>query len=257
MENSIKNLKTLETFIFVHSQDIILDFIKKKRFNNFDKLTYVFVGNRPTDKIKHFENVVICKNLKYNVEQYPNLTSYTGWYALIKNNLITTDYVNLFEYDINYVDNFVDLNTNIINEMPDIIGYLPMQITDPVYIQWDNLVKNLIDSIKAHTKVDVINVIDEIKQKYKNAVWSSSSNSTWKTDTLKMYVEWFHQFVPDIVTSKYCGHMHERSISFFYYIHKIKTYIANNLIFHLQLNSHQTSDNLNKNRFNTAYNQLK
>jgi len=72
----------METFIFVHDENIILDYINAKKFSNIKNLKYVFVGNNDVDKIKNLNNVIICKNLPHNLENYPKLTSFTGWYAL-------------------------------------------------------------------------------------------------------------------------------------------------------------------------------
>jgi hypothetical protein len=66
----------------------------------------VFVGNRPIDKIEDLSNVIISRNYEGNLEDYPQLTSFTGWYTLWKHNLIDSEYVNLFEYDIDYVPDF-------------------------------------------------------------------------------------------------------------------------------------------------------
>ena len=133
METSIKNELTVDTFIFVHDQEIILDFISKNKFNDFKNFKWVFLGDKPYDKIQKLDNLIIVRNLEHNIEQYPKLTSFTGWYALHKNNLITSDYVNFFEYDINYVPEFVDINKEMIKRNFDFIGYFPMIISKDDY----------------------------------------------------------------------------------------------------------------------------
>ena len=71
-----------ETFIFIHDQDYLLDFENKGKLNNLKSYKYVFLGNRPIDKIENLSNVIVARNLPNNIEEYPKLTSYTGWYAL-------------------------------------------------------------------------------------------------------------------------------------------------------------------------------
>lgn len=248
-------MKTVETFIFVHDQEIILDFLNKKRFSNINNLKYVLVGKNPYDKVDELNNVVVAQKYTDNLEDYPNLTSFTGWYILWKNNLVTSDYVNLFEYDINYVSDFPRKNTELIQRDHDFIGYFPMPLVDPVYIQIRQYTDELIKQIKIKTKIDVEKIVNDLWQNNFFATWSSSSNSTWRTESWKLYMEWFTQFVDDIKTNKYCGHMHERSLSFFYFINNLNVLDTNNLMTHLQLNTHGTSP-LPKFRFDQLYNTL-
>lgn len=94
---------TASTFIFVHDQQIVLDYIAAGKFSDLPDVKYCFLGMRPTDRIEHLPNVIIARNLPDNIEHYPNLVAWTGWYALMANNLVHTGVVNLFEYDVNVV----------------------------------------------------------------------------------------------------------------------------------------------------------
>ncbi len=110
----INNKELSETFIFVHDQDIVLEFESSNKLSNLYKYKYVFLGNRPIDKIGYLSNLIIARNYEDNIEQYPLFTSYTGWYCLWKNNLINTKYINLFEYDTilnKNIDQFVELDS--------------------------------------------------------------------------------------------------------------------------------------------------
>lgn len=228
----------IQTFIFVHDQDIILDFIEKKRFSEFENFKWVFLGDKEINKVKHLDNFICCRKLSDNIEKYKNLTSFTGWYSLYKNNLIDCEYVNLFEYDINYVRGFVDINKEMIKKHFDFIGYVPIPMSDPNYLKFTKFSDKLIDSILNRTNVNVYDLVNSLNP---NSVWSSSSNSTWKSSVLFDYMEWFIQFLDDINESEFAGHMHERSISFYYLIKNIYVFLEKNLIEHFQLNSHDTS----------------
>jgi hypothetical protein len=255
METNTNTLKKIDTFIFVHDQEIILDFISKNRFSEFEDFKYVFLGNKPIDKIEKMDNVIVSRNLEINIEEYPKFTSFTGWYSLIKNNLINSEYVNFFEYDVNYIKDFNEINKEIIKKNYDFIGYFPMSIQDPVYIIQDQYTKELIKSIFLKTGNDIISIIQKLYKKNPHSVWSSSSNSTWKVSELKNYVNWFEQFVDDIKNSLYCGHMHERSLSFFYFTYNLNVFNTQKLMTHYQLNTHGTSP-LPPERFNNLYNKL-
>jgi hypothetical protein len=93
-----------QTFIFVHDQYIVLDYLAAGKFNELPNVKYVFLGMRPTDQIGHLVDmgkVIIARDLPDNIEHLPNLVAWTGWYAIARNGLITADIVNLFEYDVN------------------------------------------------------------------------------------------------------------------------------------------------------------
>jgi hypothetical protein len=256
MEKNAGVVNKIDTYIFVHDQEIILDFFSKNRFSDFENFKYVFLGNRPINKIENMSNVIISKNLKFNIEEYPKLTSFTGWYSLIKNNLINSEYVNLFEYDVNCIKNFDTINKKMIKNSYDFIGYFPMDILDPVYIKQEQYTKELISSIKTHTNYDVLKLLQNLTKSNSQTLWSSSSNSTWKVSELIKYIEWFEKFIDDIKDSVYCGHMHERSLSFFYFIYNLNVLNTQNLMTHYQLNTHGTSP-LPPERFNQLYNNLK
>jgi hypothetical protein len=248
-------MKTIETFIFVHDQEIILDFLEKKKFSNFKSLKYVLVGNNPFNKVENMENVIIARKYDNNIENYPKLTSFTGWYLLWKNNLVNSEYVNLFEYDIICVDQFEKINSDSVNKNYDFIGYFPMSVSDPVYVQMRQYSDFLVSSIKKNTNVDVYKIVDEKFKENFFTTWSSSSNSTWKTEVWEDYMSWFENFLDDIKEGEYCGHMHERSLSFFYFINNLKVHEIPNIMSHFQLNTHGTSP-LPKERFDQLYNKL-
>jgi hypothetical protein len=93
-----------QTFIFVHDQYIVLDYLAAGKFNELPDVKYVFLGQRPVDLLDQFvgeKKVIVARNLPDNIEHYPNLVAWTGWYAIARNGLITADIVNLFEYDVN------------------------------------------------------------------------------------------------------------------------------------------------------------
>lgn len=238
MEEITSTIKKLNNFIFIHDQEIILDFISKNRFNDLEDFRWVFLGSRPVDKIEHLSNLIIARDLPINIEQYPKFTSFTGWYALYKNGYLDSEYVNLLEYDINYIPEFIDINKQMITKDFDFIGYFPMAISDIVYITQSQYSIELTEAVKKKTGFDIVDMIKNMPQ---NSLWSSSSNSTWKVETLKKYIDWFAEFIDEMKESKFCGHIHERSLSFYYFMEKLKVFLVKNLMVHVQLNSHGTS----------------
>jgi hypothetical protein len=122
---------TASTFIFVHDQQIVLDYLAAGKFSGLPDVKYCFLGMRPTDRIEHLPNVIIARNLPDNIEHFPNLVAWTGWYALVRNDLITTHYVNLFEYDVNVVGEWVQPN--------EPCGYFSHPSTDEVWWNYNGI----------------------------------------------------------------------------------------------------------------------
>lgn len=234
-------MKKLLNFVFIHDQDILLDFIEKNRFHSLEGFRYVFLGNRPIDKVEHIENIIIARNLEHNIEHLPKLTSFTGWYALYKNGYLDSEFVNLFEYDIHFVEEFAEINKEMLKKDFDFVGYFPMDVDDVVYLTQTQYSKELVDSIYKNFGYSIVEHIKNLKIKNPQMLWSSSSNSTWRTEALKLYIDWFMTFVDDISQSQYCGHMHERSLSFYYFKENLKVFLTRGLMIHVQLNSHGTS----------------
>jgi hypothetical protein len=248
-------MKTISTFIFAHKQEIILEYKKNEKFKNLPEVKYVLVGKNNYDSVDNMEDVIIAQKFDGNIEDYPRFTSYTGWYILWKNNLIKTDYINLFEYDINVKPNMTGLFTKIQKSDFDFIGYLPMSIKEPCYLldrRWTN---DMIESIKKNYNLDMDNFFTGFIKNNPNSNWSSTSNSTFTKEHFEKYMCWFENIFVDLKNSEFPGHAHERSISFYYFLNKLKVAIFPGFIEHFQLNSHETSP-LENNRFDKLFNNL-
>jgi len=224
-----------QTFIFVHDQNIILDYENHKKFNSIDNLTYIFLGQGDTEKISDKKNVLIARNYNDNLEQYPKLVSFTGWYLIWKNNLYNAEVINLFEYDINLSENMSQVNQEI--ENMDIIGYIPFNVHDYVIFKKEIYARNLISSVKKNYNIDLLSKIDELD---KNYICSMTSNHTFKTDCFEKYMNWVSPIVEDIKNSEMSGHEIERSIAAFYLLNDVKHKVIPNVLSHFQLDSHQT-----------------
>lgn len=229
-----------ETFIFIHDQDLILDFESKRKFSGLYNYRYVFLGQRPTDKICKMSNVLIARNYDDNLEAYPLFTSYTGWYFLWKNNFIKTKYINLLEYDVILDKNFDQSHTKFYNEKAEIIGYVPFPMNHYHFIMNPDWNENILPIIQNKNKVDLKKYFSKIIKQNPNAVWSSTSNTTFRSDIFDQYMKWFQPIGDQIKETKTCGHAHERSITFFTHLMNKKMLITNNLLKHLQLDSHKT-----------------
>ena len=54
-------MKTISTFIFVHKQEIILDYKRIKKFDSLPNVKYVLVGQNDFNKVENKEDVIVCQ----------------------------------------------------------------------------------------------------------------------------------------------------------------------------------------------------
>lgn len=242
----------LKTYIFVHNQEIILDFMGQKKFNNFNDLTYVFLGNKNIDKIENLDNVIICRNLKYNLEDYPKLTSFSGWYALWKNNLINSEYFNLFEYDINTTNDIQEKISDLFKTGNKIIGYIPLSTHHSNYIDVEKWIIEIKKSIKKNYNIEIESFIKSV---IPPKIVSMTSNHSFHKTIFDSYMNWIEPMIDDIKISQFSGHEVERSISLFYILNEIDFIILENSLEHFQLDSHETQE-IERDKFFKNYNRL-
>ena len=236
----MKTKSDMETYFFCHNQDIILSYEKANKFYNFTHYKYVFVGKKEIDKIENMDNVIIARNLPIHIENYPYLTAYTGWYALYKNNVIKSDIVNLFEYDI-IADKFIERDVcDLINKTNiNIIGYSPLAmnicfIENPIYIG------NIFNAIKAVYKLDLKKIIQEKIQCNDIGNWLKTSNVTFLSREFIKYMQWSELLLPYIQDDKYAGHITERMVTLYCLFNNLPYEFIPNIITHFLMDSHQT-----------------
>jgi hypothetical protein len=227
--------KKIGTFIFVHDQKIIIDYIKHEKFKNLSNLKFVFVGYGDVSEIKELDNLIICRDLPFNLEQYPYLTAFSGWYALHKNKLYNDfDYLNLFEYDINVDDNFENIQSEFLDT--GIIGYVPIFTNHIAYIKVKQWSEDAIISIQNNYNISIPEVVN---LKENNFQCSVTSNHTFSAERFDEYMRWIEPVINDIKHLEMSGHQIERSVSFFYLCNNLDFVIIPNVLHHFQLDSHK------------------
>jgi hypothetical protein len=243
----------IETFIFVHDQQIILDFKKNSKFKEVENLKYVFVSNNPCDKIEDMEDVIIAKKYDDNIEKYNRtLLAYTGWYLLWKNNLITADYINLFEYDIILPSNFSQTIKSIIDtDNFDVIGYIGLSSKHVLFLKTENVSGPLVRSIIKNYNIDPIQIADNLPTR----TISVTFNHTLKKETFKNFIEWMEPIINDVKEDRMAGHFPERALPFYYMFNNLNIKLLEGCITHFQMDTHNTQGKP-KNFFESNYNYL-
>jgi hypothetical protein len=236
----IQTEKTNQTFVFIHDQDLLLEFEKNNKFKTLKNYTYVFLGSRDTSKLKDVKNLLVAKNFKKNLEDYPLFTAFTGWYMLWKNNLIKTNYVTFLEYDVVLKDFYEETISKLFYEDYDMIGYIPLKMNMYQYIKNPLWVEKLFLAIQKVHKIDMERTIKHEISIHPDIMWSSTNNITFKQEIFEEYMKWFEPLIDEIKDDKYCGHAQERAVSFFNTVKNKRISLTNGLLKHFQLNSHGT-----------------
>jgi len=229
--------KKIDYFIICHDQNLILEFIKNKKFKSLPNCTFLFVGNSDCELIADFANVIICNNLEDNIEDEPLLCSFTGWYAVSKNNLSNSGYVCLLEHDVEIIDSFHENNVKRIEkEKADIYGYLeqPLDDTFSKSTPWLEIYTN---------KKFEIDVDDFLKTFAESEThWMSTTNFLIKRNVLDEFVHWFHKHSENFSNDKLGSYMHERMLFVYCVLYEIKKQMISNVLLHHQKCSHGIKD---------------
>jgi hypothetical protein len=240
----------IQTFVFAHTEQIILDFEINKKFSDIPNLYYVLVGHGSCERIRQMSNVIIARELKHNLEDCPKLAAYSGWHALWKNNLIDADFVNFFEYDIILDKNFQQIQKGLINEDTQYISYIPLEVHDYWFVQCDDYCLPLLNSMQKHYNINCKNYVAGIKDRHFVGV---TSNQSMSYETLSKFMEWMKPIEEDIKYHWMSGHMPERAFPFFCMYYNLHGYLINNVVRHF---SFGTTNNGAKEYFDSNYKTL-
>lgn len=234
-----------QSFVIVHDQDILIDLEKKGTFNALEDFTWLFVGDKPVDKINAPEyNVIICREQPNNIEQHKNLLVFTAWYCLVKNNLISanTDFINLFEYDVELPEN---INEVLLNEFKgdsaDIVGYNPLPMEHWEFLGDMKWTYGFRLAIMKHKKQDfVFNLMRYLLYLKGSKTWNTTTNLSIKKVNFFSLINYLEPCIEDLSKDEYAGHGLERYITWYGLKNMLRVKTAPFKLKHYQANSHKT-----------------
>lgn len=180
---------TLENFIVCHDQQSY-DLWKDKNF-------HILIAGQKEVLINYNQLAYFLKNLSKNIEQHNTLLTFTAWYALAKNDFIDTDFVGIFEYDIDFhspID--FDLKENTI------YGFVQRSLPDNMFLDCVPFFKNMLSE-----KEKIVSLQKDF--------WLPTTNLVMPKQFLIDFVDWYMQFIPRIFEHPIHSHFMERAISVF------------------------------------------
>jgi hypothetical protein len=196
---------------------------------------FLQVGMGANDNSK----AIVCHKLHNNIEQYPNLCSFTGWYAIANNNLCDQDSVCLLEYDTIAHPNIHANNIKLLteNKSNTIIAYSNTLTNHYVFTKstpWLEL------SLKKIHNIDLDRFVHEYGPKF--PLWPTTTNMTLSMGILKHFVDWFKPMTDLFKYDPLGAYVHERAFFVFCVLHNLNIIFALNLVQHKQKRSHNIND---------------
>ena len=226
----------VDTFVFVHDQDIVLDFDRIGKFNSIENLRYVFLGARPVDRISGRPDVIVARDFEDNIENLASFVAFTGWHLIWKNNLSDADYINLFEYDVDLKKGFSEEQRMKLDGV-DVMGYVPLSVHDYWYIGDEACTGSLLRSFNSRYGIDYRQMVNSMGDE----IVGLTSNQTFSKAHFDRFMSWFEEMIPDLQDDPMCGHMPERAVSIYCRTNGASNVsIEPDLLAHYRLDSHGT-----------------
>jgi hypothetical protein len=227
-------------YIFVHNTELI-DFLeKKKKFCHLKNYYYVLLSNNDFETIK-YSNVIVAKKQKQNIEKFNNYLQFTGWFCLVANKLLNTDYVTLLEYDVD-TDNNIDkiIDSEVLKDQLDCYGYAHLPKTNS-FLNNDIFSSSLVEFCRQNNITPEQIIKDSL-----NPNWIVTSNITIKTKTFINLIksDFFIAFLNFLKNNGYSGHSLERCLTVMLTLNKIPYRTieipGKSVIIHRAFDSHNT-----------------
>ena len=140
----------LTTFVMCHDQKIIKSNLESGKFKSLGNVVFMYVGKGEFTELEKYPEVIIVRDLKHNIEQYPLFTAFTAWYAIWRQGLCKTKYINLLEYDVNLKEDYsLNLKNILLKHKPKIVGYFPLEMRNYHYIMNSGWVNSIFKGIQS------------------------------------------------------------------------------------------------------------
>jgi len=231
----------LELFITIHDQEALLEYEAAGKYAAVPRYRYVFVGNRDAGRIAGRPDVIIARDLPHNIEQYPKLVSLTSWYALVRNDLVTTRFVSLLEYDVFLAPDFYRRSLDEISRSPEhLIGYFSDSIADERFLSPQFGGVAAYEVLKEVFGLELMDVLVPYLEKGGDARFPSQSALLLSGATLSGMIDWFEPAIAKLASYSSAGHAFERLIKLFCVFQNVPHSYLEGLLEHLHLDSHRT-----------------
>lgn len=225
----------IDTFVVIHSQEVLLDCEREGRFAHLPSYEYLFVGSGDVSQVTGFDNVVVARELPDNIEDYQNLLSFTGWYAVAKNNLTRARWVTLLEYDVRLNSDFSSKTLSLLRSGTRLVGYVPFPLSHPMYLHatpW------LIHALRETYGIELAQLIGRHLDSGGLDQWNATTNASLSMTELKAFVDWFLPMTRLFRDDPMGAFVQERVLPVFCMLGGLENRLLPDVLNHRQVRSH-------------------
>lgn len=224
---------TVETFVTIHDQDILLECERSGRFADVSH-TYGFVGPRPVDRIPADVKMVVARDYTPNVEQWPSYYDFTLWYVLTAHDLIDADQIICLQYDMRINDTAIaDRCSKLLDAEPGPIAFTAgHNLAD----NWMLLIPGFRETFDAG--MSQLGV-DQNQWPFFNE-WPCTQGTAWRTDTFHTFMRWIEPLFELWQSNLWAGHLMERTVKAWCAHHGIPEQYLGGVITHENQDCHGT-----------------
>jgi hypothetical protein len=230
---------SIDYFIVCHNQEFIIEFLDTQKFNMLPNYRFIFVGNGEINLIKKISNIIVCNKLPKNIEEYSNLCSFTAWYAITKNNLYTSNYLCLLEYDIACSPELHKHNMFAISQdiRTALYGYSKAPVNHRVFYRSTPILELALNETY---NIDLLSFINNYGPQI--TYWLTTTNMMMHKNVLCSFVDWYFPMIEKFKHEPLSAYVHERAIHIFSLLNNIQLNYIKNSIRHHQKCSHNIED---------------
>lgn len=216
-------MNELNIYIVCHNKDSYQWFKENNKHIDISKFKFILVGEWDGISEDMYDDCIIASFLPNNIEKYKSLLTFTAWFALSKNNIVKSKYVGIFEYDCIFKKDIFELYNEL--DYNSILAFSPVS-TKHLYL-------DLIPEFCA-----LLNK-EEIEIAKKKELWAASTNMIIPVWFLDSFVNWYLNFISDILKYKKHPHFMERGVNIFAANCDVDFKFYGDYVEHKQLCSHK------------------
>jgi hypothetical protein len=161
--------------------------------------------------------------------------SFTGWYAVARNDLTDARWVALLEYDVELSSRFHEETMTALPAGHRLVGYVPFPLTHPMYLHATPWLSPVLKHVHG---IDVERVIHDHLEAGSADMWTATTNQSLALDDLRRFVEWFLPASELFRHDPVGAHVHERTLPVFCKVMGIENVHLPGILDHRQARSH-------------------
>lgn len=225
-------MTSLETFITVHDQDLVLAAEASGQFTSLGKYRYLFVGDGPTEKLSEI-NAVVSRDYPVHREALSDFYDFTGWRTLANYDIVKVDITLMLQYDHAVLD--PDAAAKVVKSID---GHGVLATVPGYFDNWVLQLPGFGEYLQAGAKACGVD-LDSLAPFNK---WPSTQGIAFTKDVLYSFMTWFEPAFDVFKDHVFAGHLAERMVWVYCHSRDIPVAYLEGLFQHGSLDCHGTGD---------------